>query len=106
MPEERTCKNFLQVQTEGSRSVWRNIPNYNLDMIITVGYRVKSQVATKFRVWATQRLTFYYKDCVFQPNDTTSRILSGYGTDNTEQIHRVISDFQLERDIIRTPAGL
>lgn len=36
----RTCKNFLQVQTEGNRSVRRNIPNYNLDMIIAIGYRV------------------------------------------------------------------
>jgi hypothetical protein len=57
--EERTCKNFLQVQTEGIRSVRRNIPNYNLDMIIAVGYRVKSQVATRFRQWATQRLHEY-----------------------------------------------
>ena len=44
LQEERTCKNFLQVQTEGNRSVKRNIPNYNLDMIIAIGYRVKSQV--------------------------------------------------------------
>ncbi|MDR2921508.1 MAG: virulence RhuM family protein [Tannerella sp.] len=48
LQEERTCKNFLQVQTEGNRSVKRNIPNYNLDMIIAIGYRVKSQVATQF----------------------------------------------------------
>ena len=40
LQEERTCKNFLQVQTEGSRSVKRNIPNYNLDMIIAIGYRI------------------------------------------------------------------
>jgi hypothetical protein len=59
LQEERTCKNFLQVQTEGSRSVRRNIPNYNLDMIIAVGYRVKSQVATRFRQWATQHLHEY-----------------------------------------------
>jgi len=59
LQEERTCKNFLQVQTEGNRSVKRNIPNYNLDMIIAIGYRVKSQVATRFRQWATQRLHEY-----------------------------------------------
>ncbi|MDR2233681.1 MAG: virulence RhuM family protein [Tannerella sp.] len=59
LQEERTCKNFLQVQTEGTRSVRRNIPNYNLDVIIAVGYRVKSQVATRFRQWATQRLHEY-----------------------------------------------
>ena len=59
LQEERTCKDFLQVQTEGKRSVKRNIPNYNLDMIIAIGYRVKSQVATRFRQWATQRLHEY-----------------------------------------------
>jgi len=59
LQEERTCKNFLQVQMEGNRSVKRNIPNYNLDMIIAIGYRVKSQVATRFRQWATQRLHEY-----------------------------------------------
>jgi hypothetical protein len=48
LQEERTCKNYLQVQTEGNRSVKRNIPNYNLDMIISIGYRVRSQVATRF----------------------------------------------------------
>jgi len=52
LQEDRTCKNFLQVQMEGNRSVRRNVPNYNLDMIIAVGYRVKSQVATRFRQWA------------------------------------------------------
>ena len=59
LQEEGTCKNFLQVQTEGKRSVQRNIPNYNLDMIIAVGYRIKSQIATRFRQWATQRLREY-----------------------------------------------
>jgi Virulence protein len=59
LQEDRTCKSFLQVQTEGNRSVKRNIPNYNLDLIIAIGYRVKSQVATRFRQWATQRLHEY-----------------------------------------------
>ena len=59
LQEVRTCKNFLQVQTEGNRSVKRNIPNYSLDMIIAIGYRVKSQVATRFRQWETQRLHEY-----------------------------------------------
>jgi hypothetical protein len=59
LSEDPTCKNFLQVQTEGNRSVKRNIPFYNLDTIVAVGYRVKSQVATRFRQWATQRLHEY-----------------------------------------------
>ena len=54
-----TVKNFLTVQNEGNRQVKRNIDHYNLDMIIALGYRVQSQVATRFRVWATQRLHEY-----------------------------------------------
>ena len=53
---ERTHKKFLLVRQEGNRSVRRNISHYNLDMIIAVGYRVKSQVATRFRQWATAHL--------------------------------------------------
>ena len=53
---ERTHKKFLLVRQEGNRSVHRNISHYNLDMIIAVGFRVKSQVATRFRKWATRHL--------------------------------------------------
>lgn len=53
---EATHKKFLLVQTEGTRQVKRNIDHYNLDMIIALGYRVQSQVATRFRRWATVRL--------------------------------------------------
>ena len=59
LKRESTCKNFLQVQNEGNRKVKRNIDHYNLDMIIALGYRVQSQVATRFRIWATQRLHEY-----------------------------------------------
>ena len=54
-----TNKKFLLVQNEGNRQIKRNIDHYNLDMIIALGYRVQSQVATRFRVWATQRLHEY-----------------------------------------------
>ena len=54
-----TCWNFRQVRKEGNREVSRDIPFYNLDMIISLGYRIKSVIATKFRKWATQRLKEY-----------------------------------------------
>lgn len=56
---EATIKNSLIVRLEGNRTVNRNIENYNLDAIISVGYRIKSHVATHFRIWATQRLREY-----------------------------------------------
>jgi len=56
---ETTIKKFLTVRQEGSRAVRRQLDHYNLDMIISVGYRVKSHVATRFRIWATQRLKEY-----------------------------------------------
>ena len=54
-----TVANFATVQMEGNRRVERDIEFFNLDMIISVGYRVKSVVATRFRIWATQRLREY-----------------------------------------------
>lgn len=57
--EAATCKDFLQVQKEGKRSIERTTRFYNLDAIISVGYRIKTHVATRFRQWATQRLTEY-----------------------------------------------
>lgn len=59
LQESRTHKNFLLVQKEGNREVKRNIEHYNLDMIIALGYRVQSEVAVRFRIWATQRLHEY-----------------------------------------------
>lgn len=56
---KRTVKEFLTVRQEGNRQVQRNIIHYNLDMVIALGYRVQSQVATRFRRWATQRLHEY-----------------------------------------------
>jgi len=59
LSEEATVKKFLTVRQEGARQVSRNLEYYNLDAIISVGYRVKSGVATQFRIWATQRLREY-----------------------------------------------
>lgn len=59
LDREATNKKFLLVRNEGSRQVKRNIDHYNLDMVIAVGYRIQSQVATRFRRWATIRLHEY-----------------------------------------------
>lgn len=59
LDEESTCRKFRQVRMEGLRQVTREIPHYNLDMIISLGYRVKSMIATHFRRWATERLKEY-----------------------------------------------
>lgn len=59
LDEASTCRKFRQVRTEGNRQVTREIPYYNLDMIISLGYRVKSIIATNFRRWATERLKEY-----------------------------------------------
>lgn len=56
---EATSKDFLEVRLEGRREVQRSIAYYNLDAIISVGYRVKSVLATRFRIWATERLREY-----------------------------------------------
>lgn len=57
--EKATHKEYLSVRREGSRNVRRALVYYNLDAIISVGYRVKSKTATQFRIWATQRLREY-----------------------------------------------
>jgi len=59
LAQEATHKKYLSVRREGNRDVQRQLDYYNLDMIISVGYRVKSAVATRFRIWATQRLREY-----------------------------------------------
>ncbi len=59
LEEGATCKDFLQVQTEGTRKVRRTQKYYNLDIIIAAGYRIKSLTATQFRQWATRRLKDY-----------------------------------------------
>jgi len=59
LEEDATCKDFLQVQKEGNREVKRKQKYYNLDAIISVGYRIKSHIATKFRQWATQHIREY-----------------------------------------------
>ncbi len=59
LTKSATCRKFRQVRLEGNREVDRELEFYNLDVIISVGYRVKSLQGTQFRIWATQRLKEY-----------------------------------------------
>jgi hypothetical protein len=59
LSDRATRRNFRLVRLEGNREVERDVEHYNLDVVISVGYRVKSQQGTQFRIWATQRLKEY-----------------------------------------------
>lgn len=59
LSEEATCKEYLQVQSEGNRSVSRQIRHYRLEAVLAVGFRVRSHRGTQFRRWATERLREY-----------------------------------------------
>ncbi len=85
LSQDATVKNFLTVQKEGKRRVKREIEHYNLDMIISVGYRVKSKIATKFRQWATKVLKSY--------------IIKGYAL-NQEKIKQRFSEFEKEIELL------
>jgi hypothetical protein len=61
LPQDSTCREFRQVRQEGGRQVARLLPHYDLDMIISIGYRVNSKRATQFRKWATERLNEYIR---------------------------------------------
>lgn len=78
LQEESTCRRFLQVRLEGNRQVSREISYYNLDMIIALGYRVKSIIATRFRHWATARLKEYIQKG-FTLDDERLKNLGGGG---------------------------
>ena len=78
LEQNSTCKDFLQVQKEGSREVKRQRRHYNLDMILSVGYRVKSKTATQFRIWSNNVLKEYLKKG-FAMNDERLKDLGGGG---------------------------
>ncbi len=82
-----TCKEYLQVQLEGKRKVKRKTKYYNLDVIISVGYRVKSLRGTQFRIWATQRLKEYLIKGFTMNDDFLKR--SGGGNYFQELLERI-----------------
>jgi hypothetical protein len=78
LDENTTCRKFRQVRKEGKRNVERDIEHYNLDVIISVGYRVKSLRGTQFRQWATKRLNEYIRKG-FTMDDERLKNLGGGG---------------------------
>lgn len=91
--EEATCKNYLQVQTEGNREVKREKKFYNLDMILAIGYRVRSNVGVHFRRWASGVLTEYMRKG-FVLNDERLRNPKEFGADYFDELLERIRDIR------------
>ncbi|MBK7478508.1 MAG: virulence RhuM family protein [Bacteroidales bacterium] len=87
---DATVRNFRTVRLEGSRQVSRDIEHYNLDVIISVGYRVKSLRGTQFRIWATERLREYLIKG-FTMNDDLLKQGGGYFEELLERIRDIRS---------------
>ena len=88
-----TCKQYLQVQTEGARKIRRNTKLYNLDMILAVGYRVRSNVGMHFRRWASGILSEYMKKG-FVLNDARLRNPKEFGADYFDELLERIRDIR------------
>lgn len=88
-----TCKDYLQVQMEGKREVKRARKYYNLDMILAVGYRVRSNVGNHFRRWASGVLTEYMKKG-FVLNDERLRNPREFGADYFDELLERIRDIR------------
>jgi len=93
LEENSTCKNYLQVQTEGNRRVQRNSRHYNLEMIIAVGYRVRSNRGTQFRRWATERLNEYLVKG-FTMDDERLKGMRNIGDDYFDELLERIRDIR------------
>jgi len=90
LQKESTVKDYLTVQIEGKRQVQRKITIYNLDVIISVGYRVKSKQGTQFRIWANKVLKDYLLKG-YAINNRINRI-----EDNVEQLANKVNEIDLQ----------
>ena len=102
LDESRTYKDFLLVRQEGNRKVKRNIAHYNLDMIIALGYRVQSQVATRFRRWALEMNPMTMKDWIDALDNQIiahkRKVLIGKGNISHQQaIEKAEKEFEIYR---------
>ncbi|MDR1068578.1 MAG: virulence RhuM family protein [Clostridiales Family XIII bacterium] len=105
---ESTYKKFLLVRTEGKRQVNRTIDHYNLDMVIALGYRVQSQIATRFRRWATERLHEYIQKGFSMDDERLKQGGSRYFRELLQRIRDIRSSernfYQQVTDIYATAA--
>lgn len=93
LEEEATCKNNLQVQNEGGREVNRSVKCYNFDMILAIGYRVRSNVGMHFRRWATAVLTEFTRKG-FVLNEDRLRNPREFGADYFDELLERIRDIR------------
>ncbi len=108
LQRDPTIRNFRIVQKEGNRAVSRDIEHYNLDVIISVGYRVKSLRGTQFRIWATQKLKEYIVKGFVMDDERLSEggVKKSYFEEWEERIRRIRTSeanfYQKVRDVFAT----
>lgn len=88
---DRTIQEFLIVQKEGKRNIKRNVEHYNLDMVISVGYRIKSNIATQFRIWATKQLKEFIIKGFVLDNERLKQARNNYFDELLSQIRDIRS---------------
>lgn len=93
LTEDLTCKDYLQVQIEGLREVKRKTRHYNLEMILAIGYRVRSHRGTQFRRWATERLNEYLVKG-FTMDDDRLKEVRNLGQDYFDELLERIKDIR------------
>jgi hypothetical protein len=89
LQRDSTVKDFLTVQQEGKRSVQRQVEHYNLDMIISVGYRVNSYRGVQFRIWATKTLREYIIKGFVMDDDRLAGRRGNYFDELLERVRRI-----------------
>jgi len=106
LEERATIRKFRIVQTEGKRQVTRDVDFYNLDVIISVGYRVKSHRGTQFRIWATQRLREYIVKGFVMDDQRLAGGVTNYFDELVERVRRIRTSernfYEKVRDIFAT----
>lgn len=94
LDEASTCKSYLQVRLEGRRQVRRSLKHYNLEMVIAVGYRVRSHRGTQFRRWATERLREYLVKGFVMDDEWLKDMKTPFGADYFDELLERIRDIR------------